>query len=62
MANNRSARRIQNDIKLYFKSDLNDHGIYVHFNENNIYNAKALIIGPDETPYKNNKLCQLTQI
>ena len=49
----RSIKRIQNDIKLYFKSDLNDHGIYVHFNDKNIFNAKALIIGPDETPYKN---------
>lgn len=49
----RSVKRIQNDIKLYFKSDLNDHGIYVIFNDKNIFNAKALIIGPDETPYKN---------
>ena len=49
----RSIKRIQNDIKLYFKSDLNDHGIYIHFNDKNIFNAKALIIGPDETPYKN---------
>ena len=49
----RSIKRIQNDIKLYHKSDLNDHGIFVHFNDKNIFNAKALIIGPDETPYKN---------
>jgi ubiquitin-protein ligase len=49
----KSTRRIQNDIKMYHKSDLNDHGIYVHFNEKNIYNAKALIIGPKETPYQN---------
>ena len=27
--------------------------IFVHFNDKNIFNAKALIIGPDETPYKN---------
>jgi len=49
----KSTRRIQNDIKFYHKSDLNDHGIYVHFNEKNIYNARALIIGPKETPYQN---------
>ena len=49
----KSTRRIQNDIKMYHKSDLNDHGIFVHFNEKNIYNAKALIIGPKETPYQN---------
>ena len=48
-----SIKRIQNDIKLYFKSDLNNNGIYIIFNDKNIYNAKALIIGPDETPYKN---------
>lgn len=49
----KSTKRIQNDIKMYHKSDLNDHGIYVHFNEKNIYNARALIIGPKETPYQN---------
>jgi ubiquitin-protein ligase len=49
----KSTKRIQNDIRMYHKSDLNDHGIYVHFNEKNIYNARALIIGPKETPYQN---------
>jgi ubiquitin-protein ligase len=49
----KSTKRIQNDIKIYYKSDLNDHGIYVHFNDKNIYNAKALIIGPKDTPYQN---------
>ena len=49
----KSTKRIQNDIKMYHKSNINDHGIYVCFNDTNIFNAKALIIGPDETPYKN---------
>tara|TARA_B110001469_G_C9638885_1_gene320869 strand:- start:44 stop:1006 length:963 start_codon:yes stop_codon:yes gene_type:complete len=49
----KSIKRIQNDIKLYHKSDINTHGIYVHFSEKNLFNAKALIIGPKETPYQN---------
>jgi ubiquitin-protein ligase len=49
----KSTKRIQNDIKMYHKSNINDHGIYVCFNDTNIFNDKALIIGPDETPYKN---------
>lgn len=49
----RSIKRIQKDIKLYHTSDINTHGIYVNFNENDIYNAKALIIGPKESPYQN---------
>lgn len=50
---NKSIRRIQREVTLYHKSDLNTHGIYIHFNESDIYNAKALIIGPKESPYQN---------
>ena len=49
----KSVRRIAKDIKIYHSSDLNSHGIYIHFNEKNMYNAKALIIGPKESPYQN---------
>lgn len=49
----KSIKRIQKDIKLYHQSDINDHGIYVYFNEKNIFNAKALILGPKESPYQN---------
>ena len=49
----KSIKRIQKDIKLYHQSDINTHGIYVHFNDKNLFNAKALIIGPKETPYQN---------
>ena len=47
----KSAKRILNDIKHYNKSNLNENGIHVLFNEDNIYNCKALIIGPKDTPY-----------
>ena len=49
----KSIRRIQKDIKLYHSSDINQHGIYVYFNEKNMYKARALIIGPKDTPYQN---------
>ena len=49
----KSIKRIQKDIKLYHQSDINTHGIYVHFNDKNLFNAKALIIGPKESPYQN---------
>ena len=47
----KSTRRILNDIKQYNNSDLKDNGIYVIFNEDNIYNCKAMIVGPKDTPY-----------
>ena len=47
----KSAKRILNDIKQYNKSDLKNNGIYVFFNEDNIYNCKAMIVGPKDTPY-----------
>ena len=41
----KSAKRILNDIKQYKNSDLRDNGIYVIFNEENIHNCKAMIVG-----------------
>jgi ubiquitin-protein ligase len=45
--------RILNDIKLLETNSLDKFGIYYHWNENNIFNIKVLIIGPNETPYEN---------
>jgi ubiquitin-protein ligase len=46
-------KRILVDIKNIKKNeDLEKCGIFVHFNEENIYNAKALIMGPSDTPYE----------
>ena len=47
----KSAKRILNDIKQYKNSNLRDNGIYVLFNEENIHNCKAMIVGPSDTPY-----------
>ena len=33
--------------------NLEDQGIYVHFNEENMLEANAIIIGPKDTPYEN---------
>jgi len=47
-------RRIVNvDIKNYNKDNLEEHGIFIHFDETNIRKAYILIIGPEGTPYEN---------
>lgn len=48
-----AVKRISNDIKNYMNSNLKECGIYCDFNEENIYNVKVLIIGPENTPYEN---------
>jgi ubiquitin-protein ligase len=50
---NLAVKRIASDMKGYFKSNLNDCGIYCNFGEDNIYNVKVMIIGPENTPYEN---------
>ena len=51
---NRVEKRIFNvDIKNYTKSNLEESGIYIHFDEQDIKNATILIIGPQDTPYEN---------
>ena len=46
-------KRIFNiDIKNYTKDTLDDLGIFIHFDETNLLNAKILIIGPEDTPYE----------
>ena len=47
-------KRIFNvDIKNYTKDNLEELGIYIHFNEEDITKACILIIGPKDTPYEN---------
>ena len=41
------------DMKEIINMNLDNLGIYVHFNEENIMEAYALIIGPKDTPYEN---------
>ena len=46
-------KRIFNiDIKNYTKDTLEDLGIFIHFDEIDLLNAKILIIGPKDTPYE----------
>ena len=42
----KSIKRITKDIKLYHTSNINDHGLYVYFNDKNIFNAAANLTGP----------------
>lgn len=46
-------RIINKDIKEIQSLDLNKLGIYIEFNPDNMLEAKALIIGPKDTPYEN---------
>ena len=45
--------RIFTDIKQFKKSNLHESGIYCDFDEKNLYKMRALIIGPEDTPYSN---------
>ena len=46
-------KRIMADMRNIKKNDeLNKCGIHVKFNEDNIYNAQAMILGPSDTPYE----------
>ena len=47
-------KRIMNiDMKRILSSDLNSNGIFIEFDETDIFKAKALIIGPKDTIYDN---------
>ncbi len=45
-------RILSKDIKEIEKNKLNDLGIFIEFNEENILEAKAMIIGPKDTIYE----------
>ena len=49
---NISVKRINRDVSLIYKEPLDSLGIYIDWNCNNIKNVKALIIGPEDTPYR----------
>lgn len=46
-------RIIKKDIKSINNNDLNSMGIYIHFEEENMMNAKAMIVGPKGSLYEN---------
>ena len=45
-------RIINRDIKDIQELELNKQGIYIEFNEENMLEAQAMIIGPKDTPYQ----------
>ena len=47
-----ATKRLVKDLKDLEKNSLKDNGIFHIFNEDNIFNVKALIIGPEDTPYE----------
>lgn len=53
MAANAIKRIINKDLKEIQKMDLQGLGIHVQFNEGNMLEAKAIIIGPKDTPFEN---------
>jgi len=52
-----AVRRIVNkDLKEIHKMELDKLGIHIEFNEDNMLKARAIIIGPEDTPYENGLL------
>ena len=45
-------KRVIKDIKNFQTSNLNESGIYCHFDEADFTQVKVLIIGPKDTPYQ----------
>ena len=53
MSSNAIKRILNRDMKELSKMNLESMGIYIEFDEDNILNAKSIIIGPKNTPYEN---------
>ena len=47
----KAVKRIHHDIRNIRRSKLDKNGIFIHINDDNIFNVKALIIGPQDCPY-----------
>ena len=52
--NSLATKRIMNDLKILRKSNLEEENIYVSTNDDDIYNLKAMIVGPpiENAPYR----------
>ena len=53
MSKEATKRILNKDIKEIRKMKLSELGIHIHFNEEDIMKASAIIIGPKDTPYEN---------
>jgi ubiquitin-protein ligase len=56
MPNATCKRIMTKDMKEISRMNLSELGIHIHFDESNIQSAKAMIIGPKDTPYENGVL------
>ena len=52
MEKNALKRILNKDIKEISKQKLNSLGIYIQFNEDNFFEAKAMIVGPKDSLYE----------
>ena len=46
-------KRILKEKVAYHKKPLDNDGIYISFDDNNMLKARVMIIGPEDTPYQN---------
>lgn len=53
MSKNHIKRIAKKDMKSVIDQNLNEQGIYIHFNEEDITEAYAMIIGPKDSCYEN---------
>jgi ubiquitin-conjugating enzyme E2 Z len=49
---NLATKRILSDLKIIKKNELDKHNIFVSTSDDDIYSIKAMIIGPEDTPYE----------
>ena len=49
---NLAIKRILSDLKIVKTNCLDKHDIFVSTNDEDVFNIKAMIIGPDDTPYE----------
>ena len=50
---NKAVRRLMKDKIMMQKEHLRDEGIYIDWDDHDIYKVNAMIIGPNDTPYEN---------
>lgn len=49
---NIAVKRILSDLKIIKSNNLDSNHIYVSTNDEDMFNIKAMIVGPDDTPYE----------
>lgn len=49
---NTAVRRMYTDIKQFQTANLENDGIFCSFNEDDLFDVKAMVVGPKDTPYE----------